>query len=292
MLLRDARKAAKLTPPLRVVTSLGQIPDNASIDTIINLAGESIASGLWTATKRRKILRSRLKITRDVVRLIGRLDRAPALLVSGSAVGWYGLRGDELLTESDDGRRCFSRRICEAWERMAMRAESRAVRVVRLRIGLVLGTQGGTLSRFLTPFEFGLGGRFGHGRQWVSWIERDDLVRLIAHVMVTPTLNGPVNAAAPVPIRNVDFARELGRALRRPAPLPIPAFLLGLLGELAHELLLSGQRVLPSKALVSGFHFRHETVRSALATILGRDNRGWSARAACRRFARSPILTG
>ena len=262
--------AVKLKPPFRLVTSLDQVRNDASIDTIVNLAGEPIASGLWTAAKRRKILRSRLKMTRDVVRLINRLDIAPALLISGSAVGWYGLRQDETLTEADDGKDCFTHSVCDSWERMAMRAESSVVRVVRLRTGLVLGRAGGMLSGLLTPFEFGLGGPIGDGRQWMSWIERDDLIRLIAHIMVTPKLAGAVNATAPIPVRNADFTRELARAFHRPAFMPMPAALLGLLGDFAHELLLGGQRVLPSRALVSGFKFRHESIRSALHGIVGR----------------------
>ena len=270
VLARDPAKAAKLKPPFRLVTSLDQISNEASLDTVINLAGEPIADGLWTKAKRRKILRSRLKVTRDVVRLIGRLDVKPALLISGSAIGWYGLWNDESLTERDSGRNCFTRRVCDAWERMTIGAERHGVRVVRLRIGLVLATQGGMLSRMLTPFEFGFGGPIGNGRQWMSWIERDDLVRLIAHIMATPRLTGAVNATAPTPVRNTEFTRELGRAFGRPAFMPMPAALLGLLGDFAHELLLGGQKVLPAKALATGFEFRHKTIRSALTAIIGR----------------------
>jgi hypothetical protein len=142
--------------------------------------------------------------------------------------------------------------------------------VVRLRIGLVLGTEGGVLSRLLTPFEFGLGGRIGNGRQWMSWIERDDLVRLIAHVIATPSLAGAVNATAPEPVTNATFTHELARALRRPAILPVPAALLRrLVGDLAGELLIGGQRVLPDKVGASGFTFRHPTLPSALSAMLG-----------------------
>ena len=269
VLARDPAKAATLPPPFRLVTSLAQIANDTAIDTIINLAGEPIADGLWTAAKKRRILRSRLQMTRDVVRLIGRLEIAPALLISGSAIGWYGLWADETLTESDDGRDCFTRRVCDAWERIAMRAESSVTRVVRLRIGLVLGSEGGFLSRLLTPFEFGLGGPIGDGRQWMSWIERDDLVRLIAHVMAVPQLSGAINATAPIPVRNADFSSELAHAFHRPALMAIPAAMLRPLGGFADELLLGGQRVLPSRVLISGFKFRHESIRSALGTIVG-----------------------
>jgi uncharacterized protein (TIGR01777 family) len=242
VLTRDIGKTGVLRPPFRVVTSLDQVRDDAMIDGIINLAGEPIAEGLWTRARRRRILRSRLRITRDVVRLIGRLDRRPEVLVSGSAIGWYGLWQDEDLTEFDGGKSCFTHRVCEAWERAALRARPLGVRVVLLRTGLVLGTEGGLLSRLLAPFEFGLGGPIGSGAQWVSWIERDDLVRLIAHILATPNLRGPVNATAPEPVRNATFARELGRSLRRPALMRAPAALLHrLAGAFADELLIGGQ---------------------------------------------------
>jgi uncharacterized protein len=271
VLTRDSRKACVLRPPFRVITSLDQIANDAAIDAIINLAGEPIA-GLWTRARRRRILRSRLRVTGNVVRLIARLDKPPKVLVSGSATGWYGLWQDEDLTEFDGGKSCFTHRVCEAWERAAMRAKSSGVRVVLLRTGLVLGTEGGLLSRLLPPFEYGLGGPIGSGRQWMSWIERDDLVRLIAHILATPHLCGPVNATAPEPVRNAAFARELGRALRRPASLRAPAALLHrFAGAFADELLIGGQKVLPAKAEDSGFRFRHARLANALAAMLGKE---------------------
>jgi uncharacterized protein len=270
VLARDPRKAAALRPPFRLVTSLDQIDSATAIDAIVNLAGEPISNGLWTRRKRRRILASRLRITRHVVRLIARLERRPAVLISGSAIGWYGLWQDEVLTEFDGGKRCFSHRVCEAWERATKRAERLGTRVVRLRIGLVLGIEGGMLAQLLLPFEFGLGGPIGSGRQWMSWIERDDLIRLIAHAIATPQLTGPVNATAPTPVTNAVFAAELARALHRPALLRMPAWLLRLAaGDLAKELLIGGQRVIPDKADVSGFVFRHVTLASALAAMLG-----------------------
>jgi uncharacterized protein len=200
-----------------LVTSLNQIADDTAIDTIINFAGEPVANGLWTRTKRRRILGSRLRMTRDVVHLIARLQRRPAVMVSGSAIGWYGTWGDESLTEFDGGKRCFGHRVCEAWESAARKAEKFGVRVVRLRIGIVLGTEAGMLSNLLVPFEFGLGGPIGGGKQWISWIERDDLIQLIAHIIATPQLSGAVNGTAPAPVQNAAFAQALGRALHRPA---------------------------------------------------------------------------
>jgi hypothetical protein len=270
VLARNPEKAARLPPPFRLVTSLDQIPSDTRIDAVVNLAGEPVADRVWTAARRRRILASRLRMTRDVVRMIARLDRKPAVLVSGSAIGWYGLWQDETLTEFDGGKACFTHRVCAAWERAAIAAERHGVRVVRLRIGLVLGTEGGVLARLLTPFEFCLGGRIGHGRQWMSWIARDDLVRLIAHVIATPSLTGPVNATAPEPVTNATFTCELAGALHRPAILPVPAVLLRrLAGDLADELLIGGQRVLPDKAEASGFKFLYPTLRHALSGLLG-----------------------
>ena len=268
-LVRNPAKAEALHPPITLVTSLDQLPADVAIDAIVNLAGEPISNGLWTEGKRRKIVESRVNMTSDVVRLIGRLERRPAVLVNGSAIGWYGLWQDQVLTESAKSHVCFSHELCDAWETAANRATEYGVRVICLRIGLVVGTAGGLLTRMLTPFEFGLGGPMGSGNQWMSWIERDDLIRLIAHAIARPDISGPINATAPVPVTNGTFTEELGRRLRRPAIFRIPSGLLrGLAGDLANELLLGGQRVIPNKALSSGFVFRHETLRSALGAIL------------------------
>lgn len=270
VLMRDPAKAATLRPPFRLVTRLGQIASDTVIDAVINLAGEPITDGLWTRAKRRRILASRLRVTREVVSLMQRLERRPAVLISGSAVAWYGLWKDESLTEFDGHKRGFIPRVCEAWEGAARRAEGLGVRVVRLRIGAVLGLDGGILERMLVPFGLGLGGPLGTGEQWISWIERDDLIRLIAHIVATPGLTGAVNGTAPMPAKNAVLARELGRVLHLPALVRIPASLLrGLLGDIGRELALGGQRVLPDKADGSGFKFRHETLAGALAAICG-----------------------
>ncbi len=270
VLTRSRTIAADLPAPLRVITSLDQITDETPIDAIVNLAGEPISNGLWTLRKRRRILRSRLEVTRGIVGLIRRLQVQPGVLVNGSAIGWYGLRGDEVLDENADGTDCFSRNLCVRWEKAAMRATALGTRVVCLRIGLVLATEGGILSRMLTPFEFGLGGRFGAGLHWMSWIHRDDLVRLIIHAIATPALTGPVNGTAPAPVTNGTFAAALGRALRRPAILPVPATPLRFAGAFAEELLLSGQRVEPRAALASGFRFIYPNIDDALAAVVGR----------------------
>jgi hypothetical protein len=269
VLVRDPARAAVLRPPFRLVTSLDQIESGATIDVIVNLAGEPIANALWTRAKRRRILSSRLRMTRHVVQLIARLERKPCVLVSASAIGWYGVWQDEELTEFDGGKRTFMHRLCESWERTAKRAERLGTRVVRLRIGIVLAARGGPLARLLVPFKLGLGGPIGSGAQWMSFIERDDLVRLIAHAIATPRLTGAVNATAPHPVTNAQFAAALAHALHRPALLRMPAWLLRLVGgDVAKELLIGGQRVLPDKADASGFAFRHATLDSALSALL------------------------
>ncbi|WP_068093507.1 TIGR01777 family oxidoreductase [Novosphingobium rosa] len=274
VLSRNRAKAMALGNPIRIVTDLGQIAATARIDAIVNLAGEPISDSPWTRAKRQRILRSRLKVTRDVLRLIARLERKP-VLVNGSAMGWYGLRGDEVLTEAGDARPCFSHEICARWEKAALKAEALGVRTVLLRTGLVLDREGGMLARLLTPFEFGLGGRFGTGRHWMSWIHRDDMVRLIIHAIATPALRGPLNATAPEPVTNRRFTQALAAALHRPALIPVPAWPLRLvLGDFAEELLLSGQRVVPQAALTSGFRFDYPTIDAALREIVGAHRAG------------------
>ena len=269
-LVRDPARAEVLTPPYRLVTSLDQLAVDTKIDAVVNLAGEPIAAALWTKTRRRALVASRVEMTRSLVRLMARLDQRPEVLVSGSAIGWYGVRGREAVDERSAPAPCFSRDLCAAWEAAAMEAEPLGVRIVLLRIGLVLGTEAGMLTRLLTPFEFGLGGRFGDGQHGMSWIERDDLVRLIAFAIDDRTIAGPLNATAPHPVSNVDFTRDLARALRRPALLPIPAApLRWIAGDLARELLLGGQFVHPAKALAAGFAFRHTTLPATFDRILG-----------------------
>lgn len=262
---RDPAQAARLRPPFTTVTDLMQLPKHLRIDAIVNLAGESVATGLWTAAKRRRIVQSRVAMADEVGRFMARHETPPKVLVAASAIGFYGLRGDEDLTEADAGEPCFSHESTALVERAADRAGEGLARVVKLRIGLVLGHEGGLLGKLLPAFDWCLGGRIGSGRQWMSWIERDDLVRLILHTIVTDGLEGPVNATAPEPVRNGAFAGALGKVLRRPAILPLPAWVVRLgLGDMGRELLLGGQRVLPEKVLASGFRFDRPDIASAL----------------------------
>ena len=270
VLTRNAEKALALRPPFRLVTDLDQIDGATRIDAIVNLAGEPVSGGLWTRARKRAIVESRKTMMAGLLGLIARLEQAPAVFVGASAIGWYGLRGDEELAEdAEPARDFFSHESCAVVEHEMEKARGFGLRVVALRIGLVLGTEGGLLARLLLPFEFGMGGRIGSGTQWMSWIARDDLVRLIAHAVANEGLEGPVNATAPAPVRNADFARALGHALHRPAVMPLPALPLRLLGDFGKELLLGGQRVVPKKALASGFAFNYPTLPMALESMLG-----------------------
>jgi uncharacterized protein (TIGR01777 family) len=270
VLTRDAKRAIGLAAPLTVVTDLDQIASDKRIDAIVHLAGEPISGGLWTAWRRKAIIESRVGLTQQLTELVARLDERPKAMIAASAVGWYGMRGCEPLTEEDAAEAgSFSHESCEACEQALARVAEYGVRTVALRIGLVLGTEGGLLARLLLPFEFGMGGPVGSGAQWMSWIHRDDLVRLIAHAVATPGVAGALNATAPEPVRNRDFGKALGRALHRPAVMPLPAAVVRLLGDFGKELLLGGQRVLPHRAVASGFTFRYPTIDRAFAAMLG-----------------------
>ncbi len=271
VLTRDKRKAQGLKGRVTLLDDLGDLGEDAAFDAVVNLAGEPLADGRWSAGKKRRILESRIAVTEALVAYMARCRRRPEVLICASAVGFYGSDAERALTESSAPAPGFTHDVCRACERAAAKAEALGVRVCLLRIGIVLGSDGGALAKMLPPFEFGLGGPMGNGRQWVSWIHLDDVVGLILHAIGDTDLSGPVNATAPRPVRNRVFAKALGRALRRPALLPTPAFALRLLfGEMAEELLLTGQKVLPERARAAGYRFRYPTLEEALGEILGR----------------------
>ena len=273
VLTRDPRKSDHLRHPVRLLSDLDRIDDDDHFDVIVNLAGDPIANGLWTAKKRARIIGSRVKMTKSIVALIERLNTKPECLINGSAIGWYGLQelgDDTALTEVSVSSPAFVHDVCAAWEQSCAPIAALGPRVVVMRIGLVLGVDGGMLAKLLTPFEFGAGGIMGHGQQWMSWIEHDDLIRAIAFAIKTPAIQGPVNAVAPHPERNDAFSRDLAAALHRPLLLRFPAWLLGgVLRDLAHETMLGGQRVVPSRLLEHGFVFRHADLAPALRKITG-----------------------
>jgi uncharacterized protein len=243
-------------------------PQIDGADAVVNLAGESIASRRWTAAHKQRILDSRVLAARSLVAAAMRAASPPSVFLNASAVGYYGFCGDEPLDESAPAGSDFLANVCVQWETEARRAESARRRVVRVRTGLVLDKNEGALPRIARPFMFGVGGRVGSGRQYWPWIHREDWVALVRWALVTPTIDGAINATAPTPVTNADFARTLGRVLRRPAIAPAPAFALRLLlGEMADALLLAGQRAVPAKAERGGFTFRYRRLDDALRAI-------------------------
>lgn len=234
---------------------------------LVHLAGESVA-GRWSAAKKQDIRESRVTGTRHLVDAIGEAKSKPGVLVCASAVGYYGDRGEEELTEESGPGGDFLAEVCQAWEAEARRAEEFQVRVVMLRIGMVLGRDGGALKQMLIPFKLGLGGPVGNGQQWMPWVSLDDLIDIILYAIEFAKVKGPVNATAPNPVRNREFTKTLARILRRPAFLPAPPFGLKLvLGEFA-DLLLASQRVIPKRLQEAGYEFRHPTLEEALSAVL------------------------
>ncbi|MBE3573234.1 MAG: TIGR01777 family protein [Moorella humiferrea] len=235
---------------------------------VINLAGENIGAGRWTTSRKRLIMQSRVEVTRALVEAFRGLKSPPRVFISGSAIGYYGPCGDEELTETSPPGHGFLTEVCRVWEQEAHRAGDLGVRVVTLRTGIVLAREGGTLPRMVTPFRLFLGGPLGSGRQWVSWIHIGDAVWIILLALKHPTMSGPINLTAPEPARMDEFASVLGRILKRPSGMRVPAWVLKMvLGEMA-GLLLTGQRVLPARALEEGYEFRHPGLARALEDLL------------------------
>ena len=267
VLTRDIARARQRLPD--AVFLIDRLDFAQDVGVVVNLAGENLASGRWTAVRKHEFVASRIGMTKRLLNWIDRQDSAPAVLVSGSAIGWYGATGDEELDEDADLGNDFSAHLCRDWEAEAIKAEALGVRVCRVRTGIVLGAEGGALKQMLLPFRLGIGGKMGSGRQWMSWVAREDIVALIRWLVDNSSARGAYNGTAPAPVTNAEFARTLGAALRRPALLPMPAFALKVLfGEMA-DILLTGQRVVPKRATAEGFKFKHPDLAPALASILG-----------------------
>jgi uncharacterized protein len=237
-------------------------------DAVVHLAGESIV-GRWTQAKKMHIRESRITGTRHLAEALAKAAIRPRVLVSASAIGYYGNRGDEILREESPSGAGFLSDVCLGWECATVPAAQAGIRTVQVRIGVVLSPDGGALAKMLMPFRLGLGGKMGNGRQWWSWITLQDLVGIILHALKTDSLRGPVNAVAPNPARNIEFTKILGKVLSRPAIFPMPAFAAHLaLGEMADELLLASQRVESTKLKASGYTFRQPELRPALEAML------------------------
>lgn len=244
----------------------------AAPGAVVHLAGENIADGRWTAAKMDSIRSSRVRGTRLLAESLARLESPPSVLVSASAIGFYGDRNSEMLAESCPPGTGFLPDVCQEWERATAPAREAGIRVVNLRIGIVLARGGGALAKMLLPFRLGLGGRLGSGNQYMSWITLDDLVSTITHSLEDERSSGPVNATAPEPVTNREFTRALGRALRRPTIAPMPTFAArAAFGRMADALLLASTRVVPEKLLERNFQFEHPQLEGALRAVLARD---------------------
>jgi uncharacterized protein len=251
--------------PVRNLASL------EGLDAVIHLSGANLAAHRWTPAYKREILDSRVVTTRALVNVFGALKQPPRVFLCASATGIYGDRGDRVLDEDAPAGEGFIARTCVAWEDAAARASAIGIRVVNLRFGVVLSgeAEGGAFKKMLPIFRFGLGGRLGSGRQWMSWIALSDVMRAVFHILDSGEMSGPVNLVAPNPVANAEFTHVLGRVLHRPALIPAPAFALRLaFGEMADEALLASTRVLPARLLQAGFQFEHPDIGEAVSAIL------------------------
>ncbi len=269
VLSRDPVAGARIIgEKINFITSLDTLSSADYFDAIINLAGAPIFGGRWTEKRKRIIRDSRIQTTAKLIDFIKKSDQKPGVLISGSAIGYYGDQGDAVVDETAVGHDEFSHRLCRDWEAEAEKARQHGVRVCILRTGLVTGKAGGFLAPMILPFRLGLGGRLGSGKQWMSWIHIDDHIAMVRLLLEDSTLEGIFNATAPNPVTNQEFTKTLARLLRRPALLPVPAGLLRLLlGEMS-DLLLGGQRVMPVRFQQAGFPFRYPRLDPALRQVI------------------------
>ena len=252
------------------VQGLAQPERLENCQAVVHLAGENVADGRWTEEKKARIRDSRVQGTTSLCRSLAQLKTPPAVLVSGSAIGFYGNRGEEVLTEDSPAGSGFFPELCQQWEASTQLAEDKGIRVAHLRIGIVLSETGGALGKMLTPFKFGLGGKIGDGSQYMSWIALEDLLAAIEHIIAHTEMRGPVNGTAPNPVTNNDFTERLGQALHRPTIFSVPAFAARLaFGEMADEALLTGARIMPARLLASGFQFKYPELAPTLKKLVG-----------------------
>ena len=241
------------------------------MDAVVHLAGESIAEGRWTDEKKKRIRESRVLGTTVLSKTLAALERKPRSLLSASAVGYYGNRGEEILTEESAPGKDFLAEVCREWEEATAHASSSGIRVALMRFGIILSSEGGALAKMLTPFKLGVGGRLGSGEQYMSWITLDDVVSAIEHLLADETASGPVNMVAPNPVTNSEFTKTLGRVLSRPTIFPAPEFALRLaFGEMADVALLASQRVEPARLKEAGYAFKYPELEAALRHVLGK----------------------
>jgi uncharacterized protein (TIGR01777 family) len=265
-----SRNPEKIKPPIKAVANLDQLSNDDIFDVVINLAGEPIANKRWNDQQKKRIFGSRIETTEALIEYFKKSKHKPKLLINGSAIGYYGTaRTNDNIDEKSGCDDSFSSQLCQKWEAAALEAESLGIRTCLIRTGIVLGKNGGALSKMLPPFKMGLGGRIGYGKQWMSWIHLDDLVGIILYCINNDDLKGAVNGTSPNPVINEVFTKTLGTALKRPTIFPMPEIVIKLLmGQMGEELLLSGKRVLPRKALDAGYIFKYKTLEDALINVV------------------------
>ncbi|HEY0703323.1 MAG TPA: TIGR01777 family oxidoreductase [Candidatus Acidoferrales bacterium] len=251
-------------------SAIVDVPAMEGFDAIVHLSGASIAKGRWTSARKQVLRSSRVDTTRVLVDALARVNRKPSVFICASGIGYYGSRGDEILTESSGNGSDFLGLVCRAWEAEAARASANGIRTAIMRFGPILSPHGGALPAMAAPFRLGLGGRLGSGKQWMSWIALEDVINIIKAAIAEASWNGPFNVVSPTPLRNAEFTRVLAGVLHRPAFFAAPRFALRVaLGEMADTLLLASQRVVPEKLQTAGYRFRQEILEAVLFDILG-----------------------
>lgn len=273
ILSRDPNKVSALFGSrVTALSDLRQLTPDSSYQVIINLAGAPIFDARWSEARKQLLRNSRIDLTTQLVESMSRMHVKPDVFISGSAIGYYGDQGNNILTEQSASRADFSQQLCADWEAAAISAEKYGIRVCLIRTGLVLGEGGGLMQRMLLPFRLGLGGRLGEGKQWMSWIHREDWIAIAEAMIADNSMYGAYNATAPNPVTNNEFTKTLAACLKRPALLPVPAWLLKtLLGEMS-ELVLGSQRVIPDRLLAHGFKFQYPNLTDAINQTLHSTN--------------------
>lgn len=265
-----SRYPEKIKQPIKAIADLSDLQDSDIFDVVINLAGEPIANKRWSDKQKNQIFSSRIDITEKLISYFEKLDNKPKLLISGSAIGYYGVgKTDNIIEEKEGGDNSFSSELCQKWEAVALKAEKLGIRTCLLRTGIVLGKNGGALNKMLFPFKMCLGGIIGHGKQWMSWIHIDDLTGIILYCINHDNLKGAINGTSPNPVTNKEFTKTLGMTLKRPTIFPMPAIVVKLLmGKMGEELLLAGKKITPKKVLDAGYKFTYKTLEEALTNIV------------------------
>jgi hypothetical protein len=258
-----------LQTKVKTISRLELLPPDTNFDVVINLAGQGIADKRWSDKIKQQLINSRINTTKSLYEYLNNCLVKPDVFISGSALGYYGLREDDAkIDETGNTDKSFSSKLCQLWENEAQSIENLGIRTCYLRTGIVLGKGGGALAKMIPPFKMGLGGPLGKGTQWMSWIHMDDIIGIIRYAIGNDNISGPINGTAPEPVTNKVFTSTLGKVLRRPALIPMPAFVMKLmLGQMAEELLLSGQRVVPDRISQAGYTFKYVELESALRDV-------------------------